>query len=185
MEDEEIMELYVLRKESAIQKTEEKYGAFCRKIALHILSVPEDAEECVSDAYMKAWNSIPPQHPDCFQAWLGRVVRNISLDLWRKNHRQKRYAGMEQLLEELEECIPAKSGVDDALEQAELTACLNRWLAQLSKQDRILFLRRYWKGEPLKELARQYHMTPAKLANRMYTLRQRLKTALEQEGISL
>lgn len=185
MNDAEIMELYIRRDESAIQETDAKYGSFCHAIASNIVSVPEDAEECVSDTYLKAWNSIPPQKPNCFKVWLGRVVRNIALDLWRKNHRQKRYSGMEQLLDELEECLPAPSNIDAEIEKRELVDFLNRWLAGLSKKDRILFMRRYWYGEAVKELAGLYHSTPANLANRLYYLRKKLKTALEKEGIVL
>lgn len=185
MDDAEIIELYFLRDEQAIKQTDAKYGSFCRKIAFNILSVQEDAEECVNDTYFKAWNLIPPLRPRCFQIWLGRVCRNISLDLWRKNHRQKRYAGIETLFDELEECIPASNGVETEIERAELTAVLNRWLAGLSGNDRILFVRRYWNGDSLKDLAQLYHMTPANLANRMHYLRTKLKYALEKEGITL
>lgn len=185
MKDAEIIELFFRRDERAIQKTDAQYGMFCRSIAFHILGNQEDAEECVNDAYLRAWNGIPPQNPSCLKVWLGKVVRNISLDLWRKNHRQKRYAGIEQLFDELEGCIPSQTSVDTEIEKEELTAFLNRWLADLPKRDRILFMRRYWNGEPLKELARLCHMTPANLANRMYYLRQKLKAALEKEGITL
>lgn len=185
MEDSEIIALYFLRDEKAIEKTDAKYGSFCRMIAFNILSVQEDAEECVSDAYWKAWNLIPPQKPRCFKTWLGKVTRNISLDLWRKNHRQKRYAGIEQLFDELDECIPSANDVESQIEKAELTVFLNRWLASLPKNDRILFMRRYWNGEPLNKLAHLYHMTPVSLANRMYCLRQKLKSALEKEGITI
>ena len=183
MNDAEIIDLYIRRDESAIQKTDVKYGHFCHMIALNILSIQEDAEECVSDTYLKAWDSIPPQKPDCFKVWLGKVVRNISLDLWRKNHRQKRYAGMEQQFDELEECLPAPSNVDAEIEKRELVDFLNHWLARLSKNDRILFMRRYWNGEALKDLADLYHTSPANVANRMYYLRKKLKAALEREGI--
>ena len=185
MNDAEIIELYIRRDESAIQKTDVKYGHFCHMIALNILSVPEDAEECVSDTYLKAWNSIPPQKPNCFKAWLGKVIRNISLDLWRKNHRNKRYSGIEQLFGELEECLPAPSDMDVEIENRELVDFLNHWLAGLSKNDRILFMRRYWYGEAVKDLAGIYDTTPANLANRLYYLRKKLKTALEKEGITL
>ena len=185
MNDAEIIELYIRRDESAIQKTDAKYGRFCHRIARNILSIPEDAEECVSDAYLKAWNSIPPQKPDCFQVWLGKVVRNLSLDLWRRNHRQKRYSGIEQLFDELEECLPESSSIDAEIEKRELADFLNRWLAGLPKNDRILFMRRYWNGEALKDLAVLYHATPANLANRLYYLRKKLKTALGKEGIVL
>lgn len=185
MTDSEIVELYFQRDETAIQKTDDKYGGYCRTIALNILSIHEDVEECINDTYLRAWNLIPPQKPNCFKVWLGKVIRNISLDLWRKNHRQKRYAGIEQIFDELEDCIPAQADMDTVIEQAELEEFLNKWLASLSKNDRILFLQRYWIGQSIKELANLYHTTPVNLANRMYYLRKKLKKALEKEDITL
>ena len=185
MNDAEIIELYIRRDESAIQETEARYGHYCHAIALNIVSVKEDAEECVSDTYLNAWNSIPPQKPDSLKTWLGKTVRNISLDLWRKNHRQKRYAGMEQLFDELAECIPSPSNIDAELEKQQIVDFLNHWLSKLSKNDRALFMRRYWNGEPVKVLAELYHISPANLANRLYYLRKKLKKSLEKEGVVL
>ena len=185
MNDAEIIELFIHRDESAIQEADARYGHYCHAIALNIVSVQEDAEECVNDTYLNAWNSIPPQKPDNLKTWLGKTVRNISLDLWRKNHRQKRYAGIEQLFDELAECIPSPSNIDAELEKQQMVDFLNQWLSKLSKNDRILFMRRYWNGEPVKDLAELYHTSPANLANRLYYLRKKLKKALEKEEIVL
>ena len=185
MEDSQIISLFFKRDEAAIIETEKKYGAFCHKIALNILSISADAEECVNDAYLQAWNSIPPQSPDKLGAWLGKVVRNLAINLWNKNHRQKRYAGMEKLLNELEDCIPSPVTVEHRIEEKELTRFLNTWLASLSRDDRILFVRRYWNGETLNELAAEYRVPPGKMAKRMYKLRQDLKLKLEKEGYLL
>ncbi len=185
MEDSEIMKLYFARDEAAIQETASKYGAFCHGIAYNILAIREDCEECVNDTYLKAWDTIPPQQPDHFGAWLGKVVRNIALNLWKKNHRQKRYVGMEQLLDELAECIPSHVNVESEIAAAEITAILNQWLSSLPKDERILFVRRYWNGDTLKNLAKRYHTTPTELANRMFRMRNDLKNVLEREGILL
>ena len=185
MNDAEIIELFIHRDESAIRETDERYGHYCLAIARNIVSVQEDAEECVSDTYLTAWNSIPPQKPNSLKAWLGKTVRNISLDLWRKNHRQKRYTGMELLLDELADCIPSHTNIDAELEKQQIVDFLNQWLSKLSKNDRVLFVRRYWNGEPVKNLAESCHTSPANLANRLYYLRKKLKTALEMEGIVL
>lgn len=185
MEDTQIVGLYFERDEAAISETAAKYGAYCHGIALNILSINADADECVNDAYLQAWNSIPPQKPDRLGAWLGKVVRNIALNLWKKNRRQKRHAGMEQLLNELEDCIPSPATVEREIEEQELTEVINTWLAALPKNDRILFVRRYWNGEAVAALARESGTSPAKMAKRMYRLRQNLKSMLEQEGYSL
>lgn len=183
MNDLQIIELYFRRDEKALQETAIKYGGFCYNMAFNILSIHEDAEECVNDTYLRTWESIPPEEPNCFKSWLARVVRNTSLDLWRKNHRKKRYAGIEVLFDELEECIHSYANVEEEIEGKSLTMLLNKWLADLAQADRILFMRRYWYGEPLKNLAKSYKTTPADIANRMYRLRQKLKTELEKEGV--
>ena len=185
MEDLQIIDLYFKRDETAISETDQKYGAFCRSIALNMLSIYEDAEECVNDTYLQAWNTIPPQRPVRFGAWLGRVVRNISINLWNKNHRQKRYAGIEQLLDELEDCIPSPATVEHQIEEQELTEVVNTWLVSLPQNDRILFMRRYWNGETVNALAQESGASPANMAKRMYRLRQNLKSKLEKEGYSL
>lgn len=185
MEDSKIIDLYWQRNETAIAETEKKYGTFCYRIAKNILSVNEDAEECVNDTYHQAWRAIPPQRPSKLGAWLGKVVRNLALGLWNKNHTLKRYAGMTELLSELEECIPAPQTVEREIEEKELSGYIGSWLRSLKQEDRILFVRRYWNGEPLKSLAKEQGILPAKLAQRMYRLRGNLKAALEKEGVSL
>ena len=171
MEDSEIITLYWNRDERAIAETGTKYGPFCQRIAQNILTVREDAEECVSDTYQQAWTSIPPLRPQRLRPWLGRVVRNLAINRWRRDHAQKRYAGLEALFSELEECIPSGETAERQLEEGELTQVLNDWLASLSQSDRVLFLRRYWNGEPLKELEQAYGLTHSTLAKRMYRLR--------------
>lgn len=185
MEDSEIIGLYFQRDEKAITETAAKYGAFCHTIALNILSIHEDAQECVNDAYWQAWNAIPPQKPDHLGAWLGRVIRNNAYNLWTKNHRQKRYAGMEELLNELEDCIPSPVSVEREVEEQELIEVINTWLATLTKRDRILFVRRYWNGEAVNALAKKAGISASAMAKKMYRLRQGLKAALEKEGYSL
>lgn len=185
MEDSQIIDLYWRRDEAAIAETQRKYGVFCYSVAKNILSVHEDAEECVNDTYHRAWDSIPPQRPVKLRAWLGRVVRNLALNLWNKNHTQKRYAGMTELLSELEDCVPSPQTIEREIEEKELSGFLNAWLLSLNREDRVLFVRRYWNGEALRDLAKERKLDPARLAQRMYRLRGQLRTALEKEGIVL
>ena len=185
MEDIQIIDLYFKRDEIAVSETAAKYGAFCHGIALNILSINADAEECVNDTYLQAWNSMPPQRPVKLGAWLGKVVRNIAINLWNKNHRQKRYAGIEHILDELEDCIPAPQTIESEIEEKELTKVIDEWLLSLSQTDRILFVRRYWNGEALNKLAKESGMSPNRLAKKMYNIRNNLKLTLEQEGYSI
>ncbi len=182
MDDREIIELYWQRDEAAIAQTECKYGAFCLGAAMRLLSDGEDAKECVNEAFYQAWNLIPPERPEKLRPWLGRIVRNISVSLWRKNHRQKRYGGIEQALSELEEAVPSPIRVEREIESAELGRAMDSWLQGLAREDRVLFVRRYWHGIPLKELAEEAGVPPKKLAQKMYRLRQGLKAFLEKEG---
>ncbi len=185
MEDSEIVALYWARSEQAIEETDRKYGMLCRAIAMNLLGIREDAEECINDTYMEAWNSMPEQRPAKLQAWLGRVVRNLSISRWRRDHRQKRYAGMDLLLSELDECVPARDDTARTVELHELGRIIDDWLRSLSTEERELFLRRYWNGESLALLAKERKVPPGTLAQQMYRLRARLKAKLQLEGISL
>ncbi len=185
MEDGAIIELYWLRSERAIEETRSKYGGYCYSVSYNLLRSQEDAEEVVSDTYHAAWNAMPPEKPQSLRAWLGKVVRNLSLKRWQHEHRKKRDAGLTVLLEELADCLPAPETVEKQLEARELSEALDAWLAGLSKVDRQLFLRRYWYGASLRDLARERKEPPEKLAQRMLRLRQSLRRALEKEGIGL
>jgi len=185
MEDSRIVELYWRRDENAITETQRKYGGFCHAIALRILSDRQDAEECVSDTWLRAWNAMPPQRPRLLRPWLGKVVRNLAINRWEKSHAQKRYGGMELLLDELSDAVPSPHTPEKHMEAEELGSLISAWLRGLSADDRALFLRRYWNGEPLKDLARQWGESPSRLARRMYRLRCALKAELERNGVSL
>lgn len=185
MDDERIIELYWKRDPQALLETQGKYGPFCQRIALNILSIPEDAEECVNDVWHKTWDTIPPARPAALKPWLGRVVRNLSISRWRWNRAQKRGAGAEILLSELSDCVPCPERVEAVLEGKDLAAFISDWLRSLPGEARCLFLRRYWYGEDLATLASESGLEPRLLSSRLFRLRQKLKTALEKEGISL
>lgn len=185
MEDHQIVELFWQRDENAIAEIRRKYGAFCHAAALRILSDRRDAEECVSDAWLRAWNAMPPQRPALLRPWLGRVVRNLAINRWEQNRAQKRYAGVELLLDELSDALPTPQTVEQYMEAEELGALISAWLRTLPADDRVLFLRRYWNGESLKELAGLLGESPDRLAQRTYRLRCALKAELERNGVSL
>jgi len=182
MDDYQIVELYWQRDESAIAETECKYGSFCLGVAMNLLSDGEDAKECVNDTFYQVWNLMPPERPEKLRPWLGRIVRNISISLWRRNHRQKRYSGVEQTLSELEDAVPSPIRIEREIESAELGQVINIWLESLPHDGRVLFVRRYWYGIPLKELAAECGVPPKKIAQKMYRLRLALKAFLEKEG---
>ncbi|MBP5152243.1 MAG: sigma-70 family RNA polymerase sigma factor [Lachnospiraceae bacterium] len=183
MEDTKIIELYVNRDEKAITESQNKYGRFLTFLSKNILTAKEDAEECVNDTYLTAWNRIPPIIPESLKAFLGRLVRDISISKYRANHAAKRYSGMDVLLSELEECLPSKDSVDEGIERTELTRIINGWLLTLPSETRTLFVRRYWYGDSVKTLAFESGCSQNTMAQRMFNLRKSLKETLEKEGV--
>jgi len=180
MEDENIIALYWDKNEVAITESHTKYGRMLHSIAFSVLSNREDSEECVNDTYGKAWGNMPPQKPHSLSAFLGRITRNLSLSRWRAAHAQKRDCS---LLVELTDCLPARETVEEAVLGNALTDVLVSWLCSLQKRERVLFLRRYWYGESLDELAGACGVTANQLAGRLFRLRVRLRKVLESEGI--
>lgn len=185
MDDQEIIDLYMQRNELAVKETESKYNSYCFRIANNILSIPEDAEECVNDTWVSAWNKIPPIIPKSLKAFLSKLVRDISLSRYRENHAQKRYSGMEVMLDELEECIPSEFDVHQNLERQELSDHINDWLGGLKHEDRVLFVKRYYYGDSVKSLAKLQGCTENQMAQRMLKLRNNLKSFLFIKGVSL
>lgn len=185
MDDSQIIDLYHRRDEQAIAESERKYGGVCRRIAQNILSIKEDAEECVNDTWYAAWKKMPPDQPQYLGAFLGRITRNLSISRWRAAHARKRYRGMEILLSELDDCIPAYDDVEKAVSRGELAKLISGWLDSLAKEDCAVFVRRYWYGDAVNALAAEMKCTPGQMAQRMLRLRKKLKAYLEQEGVSI
>lgn len=182
MEDPAIIELYWARDEDAITQTDRKYGPLCRSLAYNILSDREDSEECVNDTWHRAWDTMPPQRPDSLRAYLGRIVRNLSISRLRRRTARKRGSGLELMLSELSDCVPDPHSPEQETDARELAAIISRWLRTREQEERVLFVRRYWYGEAVSDLARQWGATPNQMAKRMFKLRQSLKQTLEQEG---
>lgn len=184
VQDHQIVQLYWDRAEDAIAQSEQKYGGYCYAIAQNLLGVREDSEECVSDTWLNAWQAMPPQRPARLAAFLGRITRNLALDRWRRTVAAKRGAGQTALLlEELAECLPAPGGAEDWLDERELTALLDRFLAGLAPQTRLIFLRRYWYGCPVRQIAADCGLTESKVKMTLLRTREKLRTVLEKEGI--
>lgn len=186
MEDGEIIGLFFERSERAISETAEKYGRYCRYIALGILNNEQDAEECVLDAYMRAWNSIPPKRPDRLGSYLGKIVRNLSLNALEKNTALKRGAGQAALvLDELSECIPDGHGEEDLTDDMHIKSVLDAFLGALPTLTRKIFVRRYWYMSSLKEIAAEYGISENRAAVTLLRTREKLRKVLEKEGVNL
>ena len=184
MDDRQIIALYNERSEAALSETAKKYGRYCRSIAYNILSNEEDCEECVNDTWLKAWEAIPPQCPDSLPAFLGRITRNLALNRYKHNTREKRGGGQTPLvLEELADCIPGGSNAETAAEEALLVEVLNRFLEGLPVQKRKIFLRRYWYMSSVKEIAADFGLSESNVKMTLLRTRSKLKQTLEKEGI--
>lgn len=185
MEDRELVALFWARSQDAVPETARKYGTFCLSVARNFLDSPEDAEKCVNDVWYEAWTSIPTQKPDNLRTWLGRAVRCSAIDRFRKNSAEKRSRAVTVMLEELEESVPSADSVEKVAESHEIACSIEQWLRTLDREDRILFVRRYWYGDSLGVLAEKYGESESRLAQKMFRLRKSLKAALEKEGIEV
>lgn len=181
MEDHEIMALLLARDENAIRMMEQAYGSLCMAQAMRILNNQSDAEECVSDAYLAVWNSIPPQNPITLQAYLLRIVRNLSVTRYHFNSAEKRNSLYDVALDELSEVLPAEAETDE--ENDALTRAIEAFLDGLSKEDRILFVRRYWYSQSVGDLANESGRDAHYVSVRLHRLRMRLKKFLSKRGI--
>jgi len=183
MDDAKIIALFEARDEAAIAETEKKYGGYCHYIAGHILDSREDAEECVNDAYHKAWNTIPPQKPESLASYIGMLTRQLSLNRYKENHRQKRGGGSVPLiLDELQECI-ADTGNIPTAEDVALRDALNHFLGSLPQQTRMVFMRRYWYADDVATIAADYGLSEGHVGVLLYRTRKKLKEFLEKEDI--
>ena len=186
MEDQQIIELYHERSETAISETAKKYGKYCYTIAYHILYNEQDSEECVNDTYLRTWEAIPPQYPNKFSAFLGKITRNLALNRYRYYVSQKRGNGQVILaLEELQECIPDSGSVEQEVEEKYLVEIMNGFLHDLPKDKRMIFLRRYWYLSSIQEIAEDYEISESKVKMTLLRVRNKLKQVLEKEGIAL
>lgn len=186
MNDSFIIELFWQRSQEAIPAVAEKYYPYLYSISYNILSNKEDSEECVNDTYLKAWDSIPPQKPNCLSAFLGRITRNISLNLVKKHSAQKRSNdGYYAVLDELSECIPSGESTEKKLEDRMIVDSIESFLYSKSLEKRNIFIKRYWYLCSVKEIAKAYSISENKVASLLFRMRNELKEHLEKDGIYL
>ena len=183
MQDHDIIELYFARDERAIAVTAAQYGGYCHSIAMNILSCESDAEECVNDTWLRAWNAIPPQRPTFLKLFLAKITRNLAFTRWRKLSAAKRGGRVTELvLEELSECIPGPERIDDQLNAWELAKTIRSFLDTLPKREQDIFLLRYFYTEDADTIAQYYGMKRANVNLVLSRTRAKLKTYLMKEG---
>ncbi len=185
MDDTRIVALYWSRDEQAISETSAKYGAYCQQIAMNVLKNLQDAEECVNDTYLRAWNTIPPQRPTKLGAFLGKITRHLALDRFKARTAAKRQGDSFGVsLEELSECL--SSGDFEAETDARaIGEAINGFLRKELPTARKIFVCRYFYGDSIEDICRRFSMTEAKVKSSLFRSRNRLRAHLEKEGIGL
>ena len=186
MEDEKIVSLYWERKEQAITESSQKYGTYCHSIARNILQNHSDAEECVNDTWLRAWNAMPPHRPSLLSTFLGKITRNLSFDLYKKLHRQKRGGGQFLLvLDELAECVSGNSDPELVLRERELAEDLNQFLSSLPGEKQHMFILRYWYADSIPTIAKRFAISENNVSVSLNRIRKKLKDYLIERGYDL
>ena len=184
MTDDQIIDLYWARNEQAIACTDHAYGHKLQNVAGHILEKYEDAEECVSDTYLKAWQTIPPQRPTYLFAFLAKICRHLAFGKLDWDNALKRKAEVVTLSEEMQLCIPDRN-LEYRLEGEEIGHLLNEFLAVTPKESRMIFLRRYWHGDSIAEISQRFGISRSKVKTSLHRTRGKLKAFLEMEGVAV
>ena len=183
MEDEKIIELFFERSEQAIRALDMKYGKICRSLSYNIVNSREDAEECVSDAYLGAWNAIPPARPDPLLSYIAKIVRNLSLKLYWNKEAAKRGGHYTMALEEIEGCIAGQNTAEDELDARELARILGEFLDALTVENRVIFLRRYWFADSCRDIAELVGLTEKNVSVRLSRTREKLRRYLMEREV--
>ena len=181
MNDSQIVDLYLQRKEDAIRHTASKYGKQLKSVSMTIVQQLQTAEECENDTYLQAWNSIPPQRPEHLGSYVCRVARNLALKQYHSGKALKRNSQYDIALEELGECVAARDDVEAEYAAHLLSESINTFLGALSYEDRFVFVRRYWYSDSLMDIAKMTGMSYNSLSQRLHRLRSRLRKHLDEE----
>ncbi|MBE5939179.1 MAG: sigma-70 family RNA polymerase sigma factor [Lachnospiraceae bacterium] len=185
LEDSKIIELFYERSEQAIVELTRKYGHIFTKVADNILNNKADAEECVNDAYLGAWNTIPPKKPERLLSYVCRIVRNQAIKKYHANTATKRNSTYDIAFEELEGCFPNLTLVEEQYSAKETARYIDKFLEGLDKESRIMFVRRYWYADSVADIARMFNTSSHNVSVKLFRIRDRLKKYLLKEGVTL
>ena len=186
MDDDAIVRLYWDRNAQAISESAGNYGAYCESIARNILINRADAEECVNDTWLHAWNAIPPHRPSVLRTFLGKITRNLAFDLYKKLHRDKRGGhNIDLVLDELAEIVSGKDDPEKSVQDRELTDEINVFLSGLSEANRYMFILRYWYADGISEIARRFNMSENNVSVTLGRMRKKLKKYLTEKGYDI
>ena len=185
MEDSGIIELFFERSEQAVAELSARYGEVCRRTAMNILGDPLDCEECVNEAYLAVWNRIPPERPDPLVSYVCRIVRNLALKRYSANTAKKRNSSYDVALDEIAEVLPSPDRVEDEAAANETASLINSFLGTLGERDRVMFVRRYWFGDSVTDIASMFGTGAHYVSVRLSRIRKALGRYLTKEGVSL
>ncbi len=184
LDDAEILELYVGRSEEAVSRTAEKYGKYCHTIAYNILVNNEESDECVNDTYFRAWKAIPPHMPQRLSTFLGKITRNLALNIYQKRKAAKRGTGqIESALSELKECVDMNSDVERESDRRLITEAVNRFLSYQKKEKCDIFMQRYWYLMSIKQISLQSGIKENQIKSVLFRMRAELKEYLKKEDL--
>lgn len=184
-DDERIVEMFLSRSEDAIRALDDKYGALCRSVAYNVTHSREDAEECVNDAYLAVWNTVPPERPDPLRAYVCRITRNLALKRYEKNTAGKRICEYADAMDEIEPFLPSAENVEDEVETRELARLIEEFLDSLDRKNRTVFMRRYWFSDSYRDIAKRTGLTVKNVSVRLVRLRERMREFLTEKGVNI
>lgn len=182
-QDKKIIELFFRRSEQALQELDIKYGRLCHKLSYNIVNNTQDAEECVNDAYLGAWNTIPPARPDPLRTYLCKIVRNISLKIYYRKQAAKRGGAYTTAMEEIEACTAGPDTAETEMEARELARIIENFLDTLTAENRAIFLRRYWFCDSCRDIAGFTGLSEKNISVRLSRMRRKLKDYLVEREV--
>lgn len=183
IDDEKIIEMFFERSEQGLRELDNKYGKICHNLSYNIVSNRQDAEECVNDAYLGAWNAIPPEQPNPLLAYLCKIVRNISLKIYYRKEAAKRSSHYTIAMEEIEAYIADPNTVEAEIEARELARIIESFLDTLTVENRVIFMRRYWFSDSCKDIAEFVGLTEKNISVRLTRIRQKMKEYLAEREV--
>ena len=183
IEDEKIIEMFFERSEQGIWEMDIKYGKICHNLSYNIVNNRQDAEECVNDAYLGAWNAIPPVRPNPLLSYIVKIVRNISLKIYWRKEAAKRSGHYTIALEEIEDYIADQKTVEDEIEARELARIIESFLDTLTVENRVIFMRRYWFSDSCKDIAEFVGLSEKNISVRLTRIRQKMKSYLAEREV--
>lgn len=183
IDDEKIIEMFFGRSEQGLQELDTKYGKVCHKLSYNIVNSKQDAEECVNDAYLGAWNTIPPATPSPLLTYICKIVRNISLKIYYKREAAKRNSTYTIAMEEIEACIADPNTVEAEIEARELAHIIESFLDTLTAENRVIFMRRYWFSDSCKDIAEFVGLSEKNISVRLTRIRQKMKSYLAEREV--